>query len=58
MTRDEMQMKVLSPFSKSDRVHALTSGDLLHETTRITYSATPLGGFRLREIQGSGAVAQ
>ena len=56
MTRDEMQMKVLGPLSKGDRVHALTSSDLLHETARIAYSATPLGGFRLREIHGAGTV--
>ena len=58
MTWDEMQMKVLRPLSKGDGVHALASGDLLHEITGIAYSASPVGGFCLGEIHGAGTVTQ
>ena len=58
MTRDEMQMKVLGPLAKGDGIHALASGDLLHESTRIAYSGTPVQGFRIGEIHGAGTVTQ
>ena len=58
MTRDEMQVKVLGPLAKGNGIHALAAGDLFHETTRIAHSSAPVRGFRLREIQGSGAVTQ
>ena len=58
MTWDEMQMKVLRSLTKGDGVHALASGDLLHEITGISYSASPIAGFCLGEIHGAGTVAQ
>ena len=47
MTRYEMQMKVLGPLAKGDGIHALASGDLLHETTGIADGAAPVGGFSI-----------
>ena len=58
MTWDEMQMKVLRTLTKGNGVDALASGDLLHEITGIAYDASPVEGFCLGEIHGSGTVAQ
>ena len=53
MTGDEMQMKVLGPLAKGDGIDALASADLFHETAGIADSATPIGGFCIREVKGS-----
>ena len=47
---DEMQMKVLGPFAKSNGIDALTASDLLHKKTGIAYGPPPVHGFGLREI--------
>ena len=58
MARDQMQMKVLGSLTKGNRIHAFASGDLLHETTRITDSATPIRSLDSREIHWAGTVPQ
>jgi hypothetical protein len=37
-----MQVKVLGTFTEGDRIHALASGDLLHQMTGISYCVTPV----------------
>ena len=58
MARDEMQMKVLGPLTKGNRIHAFASGDLFHELTGIANSATPIRSLDRREIHRAGTVPQ
>ena len=58
MARDQMQMKVLGSLTKGNRIHAFASGDLLHETTRIADSATPIRSLDRFEIHGARTVPQ